>query len=268
MNTDPALLNKTRQFWDANPCDGQPDLERRTSFRYGKESWLPGLLDQVARHMNVLEIGCGQGTDAVHCCARMALGARYLGVDLSPVSVEQARLVADQAAQTLRVMPQFAVANAEQLAFPDNSFDCVYSLGVLHHTANTEQALAEAHRVLAPGGTAYIALYRTLSPKLVGAHAVRALCAGLDALTGRPDTLLSWVRPLGTDHFLGTMLHEAAGVPVLRSYSRRGMLERFAAYRSVRLRATGVGFSLGGFNRFLDRHVGFLGAMWVAEATK
>ena len=52
-------------FWSGNPCDGQADLAARQHFRYGKEAWLPPVLDTIAvRHGKLLEVGCGQGTDA------------------------------------------------------------------------------------------------------------------------------------------------------------------------------------------------------------
>jgi SAM-dependent methyltransferase len=53
----------------------------------------------------------------------------------------------------------FLQANAEQLGFPDQCFDLVYSHGVLHHTPNTRTAIDEVYRVLKPGGRAIVMLY-------------------------------------------------------------------------------------------------------------
>ena len=55
------------------------------------------------------------------------------------------------------------MADAEDLPFENESFDWVYSWGVLHHTPNTERAVAEASRVLKPGGTAKIMIYHKYS---------------------------------------------------------------------------------------------------------
>lgn len=82
-----SMLRLTRLFWNANPCDGQADVARRMKFRYRKEPWLPAILGKVATHRSVLEIGCGQGTDALYCCERMKAGATYVGVDYSDESV-------------------------------------------------------------------------------------------------------------------------------------------------------------------------------------
>ena len=49
--------------------------------------------------------------------------------------------------------------DAEKLAFPDGSFDFVWSWGVIHHSSNTERILKEIWRVLRPGGEAIIMVY-------------------------------------------------------------------------------------------------------------
>jgi len=52
------------------------------------------------------------------------------------------------------LLSQLAVGNAEQLDFPDEYFDRVYSWGVLHHSPDTPKAVAEVWRVLKLGGQA------------------------------------------------------------------------------------------------------------------
>jgi SAM-dependent methyltransferase len=49
--------------------------------------------------------------------------------------------------------------DAERMDFPDESFDFVWSWGVIHHSANTRQIIKEMHRVLRPGGEARIMVY-------------------------------------------------------------------------------------------------------------
>ena len=49
--------------------------------------------------------------------------------------------------------------DAEHLEFPDETFDFVWSWGVIHHSANTEAIIREIHRVLKPGGEARVMVY-------------------------------------------------------------------------------------------------------------
>jgi SAM-dependent methyltransferase len=81
--------------------------------------------------------------------------ARYTGVDLTQAAVDATR----EHFELLGLEGTFGIENAEQLSFADQSFDFVYSFGVLHHTPKPETAFAEVHRVLRPGGRAIIMLY-------------------------------------------------------------------------------------------------------------
>ena len=55
------------------------------------------------------------------------------------------------------------IGNAEILSFEDESFDFVYSWGVLHHSPNTRKCFDEIYRVLRPGGKAKIMIYHKYS---------------------------------------------------------------------------------------------------------
>jgi SAM-dependent methyltransferase len=82
-------------------------------------------------------------------------GARYTGVDLTETAV-------DAATRHFEMMGQngvFQTENAEKLSFEDESFDIVYSFGVLHQTAAPFRAIDEVFRVLRPGGLAKVMLY-------------------------------------------------------------------------------------------------------------
>jgi len=82
-------------------------------------------------------------------------GAICTGIDLTPRSIEILR----HRFKLYGVPGMFVIADGERLPFPENTFDVVYSNGVLHHTPDTNGAVKEIHRVLRPGGIAKVMLY-------------------------------------------------------------------------------------------------------------
>jgi ubiquinone/menaquinone biosynthesis C-methylase UbiE len=263
-------LPLVREFWDQSPCDGQSTYALRAQLRYGKDPWLQPLLRRIAaRHSQILEIGCGQGTDALTICQWMDSGGGYTGVDLSPLSLASARLAADEVALRLKVKPLFKTDNAECLQFESNSCDGVLSVGVLHHTENTERAISEVRRVLAPHGTAYVCLYRMLAPKLMAAYVLRGIQRAIDTTLHTDRSLYRLTRAVGMQRFLGTAIHECFGVPILRSYTATQMRLLFRDFSCLRLSCHGVGLPPIGCNQIFEASVGrFLGYLWLAEATK
>jgi ubiquinone/menaquinone biosynthesis C-methylase UbiE len=157
--------DEVRRFWDADPC-GSRYLEQRQDFeaharaRYGLEPHIADFAKfKSARGMRVLEIGVGMGADYLEW---LKAGAHATGVDLSPASIERARRRCELAGY----QADLRVADAENLPFPANSFDVVYSYGVLHHSPDTPRCIREAWRVLKPGGEARVMLYH--HPSLTG----------------------------------------------------------------------------------------------------
>ncbi len=98
----------------------------------------------------MLDYGCGDGAyGALHAATRDDLD--ITAIDLSPVAIEQAKARARGAGVLDRIA--FRVMNAEQLELPDDEFDFVVGLGVLHHL-DLAPSLHEIRRVLKPDGGA------------------------------------------------------------------------------------------------------------------
>jgi SAM-dependent methyltransferase len=166
MHSRIAGKEDVREFWNAEPCgsrylEGREDFDAHARARYEFEPFIFDFAKfRSARGLRVLEIGVGMGADYLEW---LKAGAEATGVDLSASSIEKAR----QRCQMAGFHADLQVADAEQLPFPDNSFDVVYSYGVMHHSPNTPQCVREALRVLKPGGEARIMVYH--HPSLTGA---------------------------------------------------------------------------------------------------
>lgn len=171
----------------AEERDGSSRAEREASFhnaRFGGESddrsadrfyeltkpskgHFADLISSIPAGAATLELGCGLEAAAWGLIDR---GVDVTGIDISPVAIESVRAEAEHRS----IRPErFVVMNAEDLDFPDDSFDVVIGAAILHHL-DLYKALPEIRRVLRPGGKCYflepsgknplINLYRRLTP--------------------------------------------------------------------------------------------------------
>ena len=152
------------ECWTADPCGyapGQPGsasyAEALLAARDSEAPWMTAALDyESGRGRDVLDVGCGQGIDLIRFAQA---DAKVTGLDITPRHAELARAHLE----ALGLDGAVVEGDAEALPFPDRCFNIVTSNGVLHHTPNIVQALAEIRRVLRPGGEARIILYNRRS---------------------------------------------------------------------------------------------------------
>lgn len=251
------LKDRVREFWQSHPCgtkfvDAQPGsrifYESVEQHRYQKEWHIPEAAGfSQSGNLRVLEVGCGLGTDGAQFAKA---GADYTGIDLTEAAVDLAR----RRFELFNLPGAFRVADAERLEFPDNSFDLVYSHGVLHHTPDTAAAVREIHRVLRPGGRAMVMLYHRNSYnyrvnisllRRAGVHLLK-WNAGITLVrlfTGEPeDALREHAHRLrsegaytGSQEFLNSNT-DGAGNPLARVYSRKEARELFIDFANIELR--------------------------------
>ena len=220
---------RAREQWGQDPCgaefDREHELGTREFFdaierhRYTEYApWMPRVMgfDQF-RGARLLEIGCGMGTDLLQFARG---GARCTGIDLTPRSVEITR----HRFRLYEVRGAFTIADGEHLPFASETFDVVYSNGVLHHTPDTTGAISEVHRVLRPGGTAKVMLYHRNSLNYWFEIILRRGVLGGEFLRGRSaEEIMSRVIEF-TDH---------DARPLVKVYSRKEAKALFSQFREV-----------------------------------
>ena len=156
---------QVHDFWNDASCGealyleghSKADFEAQARKRYALEPYILSFADFAStRGKKVLEIGVGLGADHQKFAEA---GAELHGIDLT----ERAVAHTQERFAAMGLRSELSVGDAERLAYPDATFDLVYSWGVLHHSPDTEAAIAEVHRVLKPGGVAKIMIYHKWS---------------------------------------------------------------------------------------------------------
>jgi arsenite methyltransferase len=102
----------------------------------------------------VADLGSGAGFDAILAMRQVGRTGRVIGVDMTPAMLQKAR---ENASKTGHTLVEFREGYLEDLPIADESVDVVISNGVINLTPEKEKALAEAYRILKPGGRMQIA---------------------------------------------------------------------------------------------------------------
>jgi SAM-dependent methyltransferase len=162
------LAEQNAAYWDRRPCNiGHGSAEVGSSLwsiQIGQRKYLvePHILDfalfRCWQGKEVLEIGCGLGTDTIEFAKA---GANVQAVESSARTIELA-LVRVGIAECYGVKIWLSDAEYWQ---PPGPFDLIYSFGVLHHTPHPEKILRLAHERLKDTGELRIMLYAKWSWK-------------------------------------------------------------------------------------------------------
>ena len=202
-------LEDVRSYWDGNVIGLEASSQEVGSdafFRelsaYSDERYAdaaPFCRFDAYRGRRLLEIGCGLGQDLERYTRN---GAQTVGLDLSVNALKLADKYFCHRRLTLRAL----VGNAERLPFPDNTFDVVVSMGVLHHSPDTERAISEVHRVLRPRGETLIMLYHRWS----------------------------WYNLLAALSRVGYEKQDA-DAPIVKTYGRRQLHKMFSRYSNIEI---------------------------------
>jgi arsenite methyltransferase len=114
----------------------------------------PFSLGRLQPGERVLDLGSGAGTDSLVAAQMVGPEGSVTGIDMTPEMLAKAAAAAAQLGAT---NVEFVESEAEQLPFPDASFDVVISNGVIDLIPDKDAVFSELFRVLAPGGRMQIA---------------------------------------------------------------------------------------------------------------
>lgn len=152
---------------------------------------------------NVLDVGCGNG----YILSKYATnGANTFGIDITEIGVELSK----KRFQLESLQGDFRVADAQNLPYEDNFFDCVCSMGVLHHVPDTKKGIEEIYRVLKPGGRLIVMFYHKNSAKYQLSYRILSLFSGksMDQLVNEFDGKGNPKGSVFTKKTLSELLHD------------------------------------------------------------
>jgi arsenite methyltransferase len=114
----------------------------------------PFSLGRLAPGEDVLDIGCGAGTDTLVAAQMVAPAGQVIGIDMTPEMLSRARAAA---AEMGSGNVGFVEGDVEKLPFPAESFDVAISNGVIDLIPDKDAVFSEIFRVLRPGGRLQLA---------------------------------------------------------------------------------------------------------------
>jgi len=160
-------VDEVRDYWEDESCGelyavGENIEEQYVNHKNKRYELEPYIYDFAEfdsfAGQEVLEIGVGMGADHLSIAER---GPKMLvGIDLTEKALDHTKKRFDY----LGMDSDLKVMNAESLSFKENSFDQVYSWGVIHHSPDTPKCFKEIYRVLKKGGEAKLMIYYKYSP--------------------------------------------------------------------------------------------------------
>lgn len=139
------------QYRNGSNLQARINLHARFSTNTG--NWYHWVFDQVQLPPDaaVLELGCGTGLLWRETMRRIPPSWNLTLSDLSPGMLEEARRTLHEVQRPCT----FALVDAQQIPFADDSFDVVIANHMLYHVPDVDTALAEIRRVLRPAGRCY-----------------------------------------------------------------------------------------------------------------
>jgi len=155
-----------QDFWNEASCgeklymkgaNRKEEFENQMKTRYTIEPEILEFADFPSfKGKKTLEVGVGLGSDHQMLAES---GADLYGIDLTPRAIKNTK----ERLELFGLQSNLQVADAENLPFKDEEFEAVYSWGVILASPSPEKAADEIYRILEPGGTAKVMIYKRKS---------------------------------------------------------------------------------------------------------
>lgn len=186
----------------------------------------------------VVDLGSGGGIDCFLAAARVGANGRVIGVDMTPEMIELARRNAEKAGAS---NVEFRLGEIEHLPIADATADVVISNCVINLAPDKAPVLAEAHRVLAPGGRLLVSDLVLDDPLPDRLRGNMALLTGCIAGAMLRDEFLNAIRGAGFVDVRVEAESEYLKLDHLASLARHaGIADEDAALIASRLRSASI----------------------------
>ena len=224
-----ATVQEVQGYWDRRPCNirhspkpvgTQEYFDEVETRKYFVEPHIPAFADFPRwGGKEVLEIGCGIGTDSVNFVRH---GAKLDIVELSGESLA----LTQKRFEVYGLNATLMQGNSEELDTllpPGKTYDLIYSFGVIHHTPHPERVVAAVARRLKPDGEFRLMLYNRHSWKVFWIY-----------------LLSGWREPWSLSRLVAKYSEAQTGCPVTHVYSGRQARQLLQDFEIVSMAKTHI----------------------------
>jgi len=165
------IIDKIKEYWNKKPCNINHSKEEIGTIEYfneveKKKYYVEPHIKDFAdfekwKDKEVLELGCGIGTDSINFARA---GANLTIIELSDKSLELCK----KRFELFGLKANFICGNIENISdyINDKKFDLIYSFGVIHHTIEPKNVINEVYKYLKSDGEFRFMVYSKVSYKL------------------------------------------------------------------------------------------------------
>ncbi|MDP6485576.1 MAG: class I SAM-dependent methyltransferase [Alphaproteobacteria bacterium] len=229
-------IKDAEHFWDNNPVHSIeiPHLDDLKLFSekcdflrwnnydiFTKTNFYEALIGKGYR---ILDAGCGTGV-CTRYYSRKGLDVHAIDISQKSVEINKKTLELNNLHATVKK------ASVEKIPYPNNFFDSIVSVGVIHHTENITKSIEEIYRVLKPGGLAFVSVnYKHILFRLPLWHLTKKI---IICLTKKTDGR-SKLNTIKTPEDLG-LVYDGNDCPISNLYTIKQTRKMFSKFKILEI---------------------------------